>query len=99
MKNSRPKIPADIQRQVLIESGHRCAVCGESTPINRAHIIPWHKTHEHKFENLICLCANCHNRADKENWGKLTLQEYKQRPWILRRYDIIPAPINGRFQL
>jgi type I restriction enzyme R subunit len=41
----------------------------------------------HRAEDLICLCANCHERADKEKWGERTLREYKRRPWILRRYE------------
>ena len=36
---------------------------------------------------MICLCANCHERADKEKWGEKTLREYKKNPWILRKYD------------
>ena len=82
----RPAIPADITREILIEAGHRCAVCGAGCPLERAHIIPWHKSREHKAEDLICLCAVCHERADLEKWGEKTLREYKQKPWILRQY-------------
>lgn len=81
----RPAIPKDITRQILVESGHRCAVCGANCPLERAHIIPWHKSKEHKVEDLICLCASCHERADLENWGEKTLREYKRRPWVLRQ--------------
>jgi len=83
----RPSIPAEIQRQILIESGHRCAVCGAGCPLERAHIIPWHRSKEHKAEDLICLCASCHERADQERWGEKALREYKQRPWIMRNYE------------
>ncbi|MCX7424674.1 MAG: HNH endonuclease signature motif containing protein [Planctomycetia bacterium] len=75
-----------MSRQVLIESGHRCAVCGDSCPLERAHIIPFCDSEDHALENLICLCANCHERADKERWGERTLREYKRRPWVLRKY-------------
>jgi len=84
---SRPAIPAEVTREILLESGHRCAVCGTSCPLERAHIIPWHKSREHKAEDLICLCANCHERADKEKWGERTLRCYKKRPWVLRQYE------------
>ncbi|NTV46381.1 MAG: hypothetical protein HGB11_07650 [Chlorobiales bacterium] len=83
---NRPAISAEVQREVLIEAGHRCAVCGEPLPLERAHVIPWSRSHDHTAENLICLCANCHARADKENWGEKTLREYKANPWITRRY-------------
>jgi type I restriction enzyme R subunit len=85
--SSRPAIPAEIEREVLIESGHRCAVCGTPCPLERAHIVPWHKSKEHKAEDLICLCANCHERADREKWGQSTLRQYKRMPWVLRRYE------------
>ena len=93
---NRPAIPAEIAREVLIESGHRCAVCGAGCPLERAHIIPWHKSKEHKAKDLICLCANCHQRADHEKWGEKTLREYKRRPWIHRQYEKveIPEPIT-----
>jgi len=88
MSSYRPTIPAETVRQVLIESGHRCAVCGEPCPLERAHIIPWRKSKSHAIENLICLCANCHHRADLENWGEKTLKQYKSQPWIIRKSEI-----------
>ena len=33
-KSGRPRIPADVERQILTESGHRCAVCGEPLPLD-----------------------------------------------------------------
>jgi hypothetical protein len=47
---------------------------------------PWRESKEHRAEDMICLCANCHQRADLENWGEKTLREYKQNPWLLRQY-------------
>jgi type I restriction enzyme R subunit len=81
---NRTSIPVKIKREILVECGHRCAVCGVPLPLEFAHIIPWHKKSEHKAKNLICLCASCHERADKENWDEKTLNEYKQRPWVMR---------------
>lgn len=83
---NRPPISAAIEREILLECGHRCAVCGDPLPLERAHIIPWHKSKEHKAEDLICLCANCHERADHGNWGEQALRKYKENPWVLRRY-------------
>jgi len=80
----RTLIPTEIKREILVECGERCAVCGDPLPLELAHIIPWHKSGEHKTEDLICLCANCHERADKENWGEKTLREFKRNPWVIR---------------
>ena len=82
----RFNIDAETKRQILVESGYRCAVCGESCPIEKAHIVPYHKSKDDSPENLICLCPNCHERADRENWGEMTLREYKRCPWVMRRY-------------
>lgn len=84
MPQNRPRIPADVERQVLIEAGHRCAVCGAELPLERAHIIAWSRSKDHSAANLLCLCANCHGRADSEKWGEETLRQYKQRPWVIR---------------
>ncbi|TKJ39094.1 hypothetical protein CEE37_11785 [candidate division LCP-89 bacterium B3_LCP] len=84
---NRPKIPAEIAREILVESGHRCAVCGTPCPLEKAHIIPWKKTKDHSVKNLICLCANCHNRADIEKWGAKTLKKYKEKPWIMKNFE------------
>ncbi|MCF7961687.1 MAG: HNH endonuclease [Pirellula sp.] len=95
MPQDRPAIPAEIERAILIEAGHRCAVCGDSCPLERAHIIPWNKSREHRFEDLICLCAGCHSRADGEKWGERTLRLYKEEPWILRK-NLKPDAIANR---
>lgn len=89
----RQRIPAEIERAVLTESGHRCAVCGESCPLERAHIIPWHRSKAHLAADLVCLCANCHARADLEKWGELTLRTYKLNPWVLRK-TALQTPIG-----
>jgi glycosyltransferase 2 family protein len=86
---NRPSIPISTQREVLFESRHRCAVCGDSSAIEFAHIVAWHKTHDHSAANLIALCSKCHTRADKENWGESYLRRYKQKPWAMER-DLMP---------
>ncbi len=82
---SRPAIPKEVVLAVLLEAGHRCAVCGTPFPLERAHIVPWRETQDHSAENLICLCANCHERADKD-WDTRTLRAYKKQPWVLRQH-------------
>jgi type I restriction enzyme, R subunit len=86
---NRPAIPVETERQIYIEAGHRCAICGTPFPTERAHIIPWCNSQDHKPDNLICLCANCHERADQGEWGEKVLREYKQRPWIMRQFGML----------
>ena len=87
---SRPAIPIAIQREVLFQARHRCAVCCEPTPLEKAHIIPWRQSHDHNEANLIALCANCHERADKEKWGEIYLRRYKQNPCALAAHAMPP---------
>ncbi len=91
-KTHRPHIPRATSRRILAEAGYRCAVCGDACPLERAHIIPWCKTRQHKEENLVCLCANCHQRADLEGWGEQALRYFKKNPWILRRKSLGENP-------
>ncbi len=79
---SRPAIPAATKRRVKVEAGHRCAVCGETNSLEIAHIRTWARSRDHSPENLICLCANCHTRADNEKWGEKDLRLYKENPWV-----------------
>ncbi len=87
---SRPAIPIEIKRDVLFEARHHCAVCCTALPLEYAHVIPWSKSQDHSLENLIALCANCHERADNENWGVGYLQKYKKDPCILARGQLPP---------
>ena len=76
---SRPPIPKDLERKVLLESGHRCAIptC-KQTPVVICHIEPWAKVKVHQFENLIALCPTCHSRFDNTKAiDKKSMKAYK----------------------
>ncbi|MCK1356340.1 DEAD/DEAH box helicase family protein [Bradyrhizobium sp. CW7] len=90
MPKSRPAIPIEIKRDVLFEARHHCAVCCAALPLEYAHVVPWSKSQDHSLENLIALCANCHERADNEKWGVSYLQRYKRSPCIIARGDPLP---------
>lgn len=89
----RPKIPAGIAREIMIEAGHRCAVCGTPCSLEKAHIIPWHESKQHRAEDLICLCANCHALADHERWRATVLREYKRHPWVHKHPSLHHPPL------
>ena len=77
-RESRPPIPADVRRRVLVEAGHRCAIptC-RHIEAEVHHIVPWLKCREHKYDNLIALCPNCHSRADRGDIDRKSLRLYK----------------------
>ncbi len=76
----RPPIPAELRRSVMTEAGHRCAIHTCRYPnADVHHIVPWSKCREHKAENLIALCPNCHRRADLGEIDAKSLRMYKAR--------------------
>ena len=74
----RPKIPAELKRRVLCEAGHRCAIHScRQIEVEIHHIVPWSKCREHKYENLIALCPNCHKMAERDRIDRKALRIYK----------------------
>ena len=80
MSDNRSPIPAGLRRRVLLEAGHRCAIPTCKYPkVDVHHIVPWTRCLEHRFENLIALCPNCHRRADRGEIDRKSLLLYKTR--------------------
>jgi len=92
--SSRPKIPAEIVRQVKFEAGYQCSVCGETSALEIAHIIPWAQSHDHGIDNLILLCANCHTRADR-GWTAKELREFKKHPYVYQKKQMLSGSISS----
>jgi hypothetical protein len=88
----RDYIPAKVKRAVLVEAGHRCAISTcRATTTEIAHIVPWAKSKNNSFENLIALCPSCHTRFDqKKEIDEKSIRMYKQNLSILNnRYGEI----------
>lgn len=78
MIDDRSPIPADLRRRVLVEAGHRCAIATcRHIEVDVHHIVPWAQCQAHEYENLICLCPNCHRRADRGEIDRKALRLYK----------------------
>ncbi len=77
-EQTRPAIPAEIRRRVLVGSGHRCAIptC-RHIDVDIPHIEPWENCRTHEYQNLIALCPNCHRRANQGQIDKKALRVYK----------------------
>ncbi len=77
---TRPKIPQAIKRKVLVEAGHRCAIqtCRYDSNIDIHHIVPWATCKEHREENLIALCPNCHRLVHNNKIDRKSLLLYKE---------------------
>ncbi|MFH8725484.1 HNH endonuclease [Streptomyces termitum] len=79
MAAHRTKVPRPLARQLFVEAGHRCAIptC-RATPLEIAHIAPWHRVRRHEFHNLIVLCPNCHTRFDRGEIDRQAMLRYKE---------------------
>ena len=97
--SDRPAIPRALERQVLVEAGHRCAIPTCRMPITDIHhIIPFEDVQEHKFENLIVLCPNCHRLYHCGKIDKKSMLIYKANLSILNnRYGELVRRILSEF--
>jgi hypothetical protein len=84
----RPPIPRALERAVLMEAGHRCAIptC-QQIPVQIAHIVPWARVKDHSFGNLIALCPTDHARYDAGQIDRKSMYQYKANLALL----------NGRY--
>lgn len=97
MPAGRPAIPIHIERAVLVEAGHRCAVC-RGTPVEMCHIEPWAKVKEHTFENLIAMCPTCHAREGTKDIDRKSLYIYKANMALLtHRYGDVERRVLTYF--
>ena len=62
-KKKRPYVKVSLQREIKIEASHRCAICTETSALDIHHID--YNRENNNPNNLICLCAVCHRRADR----------------------------------
>jgi hypothetical protein len=103
VQETRPPIPAALERSLMIEAGYRCAVCKTPEPLQIDHIIEWSTVHKHEFENMIVLCANCHarkkNTSDPRHINRASLQRIKASLMLLNgRYSDLERRIIDAFQ-
>jgi hypothetical protein len=99
MMAKRPPIPAGLEREVLVEAGHRCAIPAcRQVPVEVAHIVGWARCKKHEFHNLIPLCPTCHTRFDKGEIDLKSMVIYKHKLATLnRRYGSLELRILNHF--
>lgn len=88
---ARPDVPAALERRLFEEAGYRCAIptCRSTSILEKAHIVPWAEVQEHRFENMIVLCAVCHGLYDREKKiPRKSIETYKANLGLLtHRYN------------
>jgi HNH endonuclease len=97
---SRPPIPRQLERDVLVEAGHRCAIptCRQ-IPVEIAHIVPYSDVLGHTFDNLIALCPNCHRRYDNGQIDRKSMLHYNIEKSILMFFADRPNEREIRLSL
>jgi hypothetical protein len=100
---SRDHIPTQLQRDLMLEVGYRCALCKQTEPLEFEHIEEWSEIQEHVFSNMIVLCASCHGRKkDKSNprhINRASLKQLKQNLILLNgRYSDVEKRILSEFK-
>lgn len=93
--NKRPAIPDPLKRLVRQRCVNGCVVC--RNPIYEIHHIEEYAiVQKHEYENLVCLCANCHSDIPKGLLSKEKILNHlsvieKARPPTSGK-EIEPAP-------
>jgi hypothetical protein len=80
-------IPVEIQRQVLLEAGHGCAIptC-QFHATEFAHIEPFREVKKHEASNIIALCPNHHTLYDqKKTIDRKAMRAYKLKLQFLNK--------------
>lgn len=91
----RDAIGINVQRRIYAESMGRCMnpecrlelFINDGNIIEKAHIVPYCKTADNSYENLVVLCPSCHEKYDKlslftpdevKNWKQLRNEEIQK---------------------
>jgi HNH endonuclease len=82
--SDRPAISSQLEREVKMEAGFRCAIPAcKQTPVMMVHIEPYRDVKSHSFDNLIALCPNCHKRYDDGQIDRKSMKLYKAKLSII----------------
>src|SRR5471030_3183561 len=80
-------VPIEIQRAVLLESGHACAIptC-QFHATEFAHIVPYAEVKKHEASNIVALCPNHHHLFDqKKTIDRKAMRAYKLKLQMLNQ--------------
>lgn len=101
--SDRDHIPNELQRQLMLEVGYRCPLCGATEPLEFEHIEEWEKVKKHEFTNMIVLCASCHGRkkdtSSPRHINRASLRKLKQNLMLLNgRYSDLERRVLEVFE-
>lgn len=89
--NARPAIPEELKRRVRAHCGFGCAICA-TMPTQIEHIEPYSSVRSHDFENLVLLCANCHQDVTSGRTAKRQVRDARSNPASRKNQTALYSP-------
>ncbi len=77
--------PVAVRRQLLFETGSRCAVCGDGVSLHFHHMIEYARVQHYDPANMLLVCMNCHGRCTRGEIDYSLQQMHKATPWVNRQ--------------
>lgn len=88
MKSRRSKacdIPQKVKQAVWERDGHCCIYCGRTYAMPNAHYIPRSNGGLGIEQNIVTLCADCHNNTDNSSMRPIMLEFI--RDYLKSKYE------------
>lgn len=77
-------IPEEIKKQVRINAGFSCIVCGDAF-YQYEHVDPvFESAVEHNAEAITLLCGSCHDKVTRGYWSKEKIKNQMKNPYSKR---------------
>lgn len=83
-KQNQPPTPSPVKRLLRQEAGFGCCVCGNPI-IQYHHIIPWESEQHFRPEDMMCLCPNHHDEANKKAMLEKEQRKHKTNPFNIQK--------------
>jgi len=92
----RPSLPKKLEKAIFQQFSSRCPFCGETdiAVLQTHHIVPYATIRKHEADNLILVCANCHDRIEAGGIP-LVAVERKKREAVAGIETKIKKPLPG----
>ncbi len=93
MMQRRSKIPENVREKVLARSDYQCSICGRTSDLELAHLIPVVEGGDNSFENLMAVCRSCHFVLDSN--PTTSIEELKRQRSISYQFERSVGDIFG----
>jgi len=71
--------PVAVRRELLVEAGHRCAICEDSAPFQYHHIVEFSTVPHYDVRHMLAICGTCHHKCTVGIIDRIAQQVYKAK--------------------